>query len=96
MSSLEVDVDELDALGRRLRTLRNRFDTLGRDLGAYYEAVGSHRLNERLAEVSGNWAHHRQRIATEIEEVAGMVEVAAAHYRQTESDITSAARGQGI
>ena len=93
MSFLEVDIDELEALGRRLRALRDGFDTMGRDFGAYHEAIGSRRGNERLAEVAGNWTKHRQRIGADIEEAAAMAEAAAAQYRRTESDITGAAQG---
>jgi hypothetical protein len=93
MSFLEVDIDELEALGRRLRALRDGFNTMGRDFNAYHEAIGSRRVNERLAEVAGNWTKHRQRIGADIEEAAAMAEAAAAQYRRTESDITGATHG---
>ena len=91
MSSLEVDIDELDALGRRLRALRDSFDAMGRDFGAYHDAIGSRLVNQRLVQVAGNWTKHRQRIAAEIEAAAAMAEAAAAQYRRTESDISAAA-----
>ena len=86
-----VDVDELEALGRRLR---DGFNTMGRDFVAYHEAIGSRVVNERLVQVAGNWTKHRQRIGADIEEAAAMAEAAAAQYRRTESDIAGAAQGE--
>ena len=88
MSSLEVDFDDLEALGRRLRALRDGFNTMGQNFALYHEAIGSKKVNDRLAEVAGNWTKHRQRIGTEIEEVAGMAEGAAARYRENESHVS--------
>ena len=90
MGSLDVDIDALEHLAPRLRALRSRLDQLGQNLTVFERAVGSRRLNERLADLAGNWRRHRERLGKELETLAAMVEGAAATYRQEEAQIASA------
>ena len=91
MGSLDVDIEALEHFAPRLRALRTRLDQLGQNLAAFQGAVGSRRINHRLEELAGNWKRHRQRLGTELETLAAMVEAAAATYRQQEADIAAAA-----
>jgi hypothetical protein len=93
MSSLEVDIEALKTLGQRLHSLHLEFDALAADIGAYDQAIGSRRVAHRLSELAGNWKHHRQRLGADLEELACMAIAAAAQYRQTETNISSAAGG---
>jgi hypothetical protein len=90
VGSLDVDIEALENLGPRLRNLHLRLDHLGRNLAAFQGAVGSRRINHRLEEVAGNWTHHRERLGTELETLAAMVNTAAATYRQQEAAIAAA------
>ena len=90
MGSLDVDIEALEQLAPRLRAVRMQLDHLGQNLAAFEGAVGSRRLNRRLAELAGNWKHHRERLGTELEAVAAMVAGAAATYRQQEAEIAAA------
>jgi len=87
---LQVDYDALDRLARQLADLQLKLEGLGRDIGAFDEAVGDLDVRHRLSALTGNWTKARLRIAGELKDLAALVSGAATQYRATETELQSA------
>ena len=88
---LHVDCDALEQLGGQLSGLEAKLEGLGRDIGAFDDAVGDADVRSRLSALTGNWSKARQRIAGELKDLAALASGAAAEYRAKETEITSVA-----
>lgn len=86
---LQVNYDALEQLSRRLSDLQLKLEGLGRDLGAFDEAVGDRHVKQRLSELAGNWSKSRLRIVGELKDLASLTSNAAAEYRATETKLES-------
>jgi hypothetical protein len=87
---LQVNWDALEQLGRQLSDVQVKLEGLGRDVGAFDEAVGDLHVKQRLSELAGNWSKARLRIAGELKDLAALASGAAAQYRTTETELQSA------
>lgn len=87
---LRVDYNALEELGRRLTDLQLKLETLGRDVGAFDQAVGDFGVKQRLSDLVGNWTKARLRIAGELKVLAAITSGAAAEYRAKETALQSA------
>lgn len=88
---LHVDCDALEQLGGQLAGLQSKLEALGRDIGAFDDAVGDADVRSHLSALTGNWAKARLRIGGELKDLAALASGAAAEYRAKETEITSAA-----
>jgi hypothetical protein len=86
---LHVDCDALEQLAGQLSGLQAKLEGLGRDIGAFDDAVGDADVRSRLSALTGNWSKSRQRIAGELKDLAALASGAAAEYRAKETEITS-------
>jgi hypothetical protein len=76
---------------QRLARLTHEFASLGRTFEDFDTAIGSHRINDRLSSLAGNWSDARRKLGEHLEGLSGMAEGAAAEYRRLEAEIAATA-----
>jgi uncharacterized protein YukE len=89
LTQITVDVQALSDMAARLRALREEFNGMGNTVRGFEEAVGDHRVSEKLEDFAGNWSEKREKIAKLLEDIANYADSAAQAYCQTESQMSS-------
>jgi aromatic ring-opening dioxygenase catalytic subunit (LigB family) len=89
LTQINVDIKALSEMGAKLRALREEFNGMGNTVHGFEEAVGNHRVSERLGDFAGNWSEKREKIAKLIDDIANYADAAAEAYGQLESDMST-------
>jgi hypothetical protein len=89
LTQITVDIDALSDMAARLRALREEFNGMGNTVRGFEEAVGDHRVSEKLGEFAGNWSEKREKIVKLIDDIANYADAAAQAYGQLETGMSS-------
>jgi hypothetical protein len=88
LTQITVDIQALSDMAARLRALRDEFNGMGNTVNGFEEAVGDHRVSEKLGDFAGNWSEKREKIAKLIDDIANYADAAAQAYCQLEGDMS--------
>jgi hypothetical protein len=89
-----VDADDLDYLREVLWQAKHELEQLATRISVYEAALGSDHVRRGVNRVISNWSDVREKVTTEMESLAGLLEAAANEYRNVEQGIVTEARGE--
>lgn len=87
--SIKVDYDDLNALDVKLTGIVNTMGTDGSTMSTLANAVGDHRLSQKVIEFGSSWAVHRLQINEDIEWIRDQVRKIAEELAKTDADLAS-------
>lgn len=91
---LFVDVDALSELSRQLTDVKAALERTQDRVEGYAGRLGSGRLADALGDFVDGWRDGRKHIVEEIDALLGRVRAAVDAYREQESALARAARGE--
>lgn len=89
MADLEVDLDGLDAFGRRLERICDALDGAERVLRGHDAAIGDGTVVDALHRFEDRWRDGREKIQDNATTLATMVTESVATYRRADADLAS-------
>jgi len=87
VSTLQVDTDALDRVGRDMRSVYLAFRNAGDDTAAVQGAIPHTGLRGVIGEFADNWATRRESLADRIDRAAAIAEVTAREFQSQDRSI---------
>jgi len=90
---IKVDYNDLEALETKLTTIVNALGADGSTMTTLANAVGDHRLADKVLEYGKSWAVHRIQINEDIEWIRDQVRDIATKLSATDADLANGLKG---
>ncbi len=91
---LYVDVDALRELSRQLEQVKASLEGSEDHVDGYRGRLGTERLGDALDDFVGGWRDGRKHILSDIDGLLKRIKTAVDTYREQESQLSKAARGE--
>src|SRR5438067_159182 len=91
--TIKVDIPALKDMASRLAGLKEEFEHMSDMAHHYHDAVGHHRVADKLGDFATNWSEAREKLCEHLAQVAGYADSAAQAYAAQEQAISDATKG---